>query len=272
MTMESIIATYGHSPGKIDLPGIHWQQLNMEDIDSIDTFANYVNTKEEPCKVIYLAAYHHPDEVLENFDYAWNINITGLSRFLTQVKNVSSFYYASTEMVCGESILGQVFSETDEVHPLNAYGEQKLLAEKMVLAKGYNVVRFSVLMGFGINGRKHFSDKIVEAVRQQKTIEMLNDTYRNMIDFDQASYFTLQLMEKYQGMQIGIVHIVGDDLITKYDMAIQLIRTYGLDISNIKPIKMENNTFYSAQRAQMLCLSNYKLKRLLGLNEIHLKF
>lgn len=269
---EKIIATYNREPGAIKDARIEWLPLNISSPDSIDAFVEKLSSYNCKFSIFYLSASHHPDEVLKNFDRAWGVNITGLSYFLTHMKNIDTLYYSSTEMVYGESLKGKIYTENDTLNPINAYGKQKAIAEQLVLGKGYNVVRFSVLMGVGINGKEHFTDKIISSIKTKQGIEMLKDTYRNMIDFNQASEFTIELCEKYGTTQIGITNVVSDNVISKYDMAIKLADDYKLDKQYVKGITLDENTFYSASRAKILMLSNQKLKYLLGVDKINIKF
>ena len=269
---EQIIATYNRAEGAIRDERVQWIKVNFANFGEIINFANMLNQRGEKLKVIYLSAYHHPDEVMKNFNYAWEINITALSCFLTKVENVETLYYSSTEMVYGESIDGHIFIEEDATKPINDYGRQKVLAEQLVLGKGYNVIRCSILMGKGVNGKEHFTDKIINSVREGKSMEMLDDTYRNMIDFNQAADLTLRMMNKYRSSQVGVVNVAGDDVITKYDVAKKIVAAEGLPTDCLKPICLTDNDFFAASRAQNLFLSNAKLKQLLGLDAVHIAF
>lgn len=82
--------------------------------------------KEEPVKIVYLAAYHNPDLVLANPHIAWNINITALSDFLNTVENVKCLFYSSTEMVYKPGEMNVFFKEDTEKKPINAYGSHKM--------------------------------------------------------------------------------------------------------------------------------------------------
>lgn len=271
---EKIIATYNNNCGDYfsENFNIKWIKLDLLDFNSIDNFFERINNTDEPLNFIYLASYHHPDDIIKNMNYAWNINITSLSYFLSKIKNINSFYYASTEMVYGESIEGKIYEETDELRPVNIYGIQKMLAEKLVLSKGYNVVRFSILMGRSLTKKQHFTDIILESVKNKNFIDMLNDTYRNIIDFEQASQLLLLLIRKYASEQIGVVNISGDDLITKYDFAKELVKSEGLDNNYIKALSMKNNNFFIDKRPNILIISNAKLKKLLNIDKIILKY
>lgn len=269
---EKIVATYNQNMGILKNDRIIWEKLDIADFRSIDNFTSKLNSGGNRYKIIYLSSYHHPDLVMKNFQYAWQINITGLSYFINKLNCIESLYYSSTEMVYGESVLGKAFEENDSTNPINEYALQKTVAEKIVLTLGYNVVRYSILMGKGINGKKHFTDIIIEEITRKNGIEMMTDSYRNMIDFDQASRLTLQLMNKYNDLQVGIVNIAADDTISKYDMALQLAEEENLDSTYIKPLRIEENSFFNARRAKLLVLSNAKLKKLLDIHSIKLNF
>ena len=154
---------------------ITWKNLDICDFDAVNSFCN--EYKDEDKKIVYLAAYHNPDLVEKNPRIAWNTNITALSFFLNAMENVSAFYYPSSDSVYGNSIDGKVFKEDDKTNPVNTYGKQKALAEKIVNTYGYQVVRYPFLIGTSLlSSKKHFYDYIVENLRSGDGMDMFSDS------------------------------------------------------------------------------------------------
>lgn len=75
MTKEEIIATDMALPEKEDNPRVKWVRCDVSNKDDIREL-NGMCSGSENLRVFYLAAYHHPDQVLQNPRIAWNINIT----------------------------------------------------------------------------------------------------------------------------------------------------------------------------------------------------
>lgn len=272
MTNDEILATDMMLPAKNDTPRVTWVKCDVsqkEDLLSLNELCNNYSD----LKVFYLAAYHHPDKVLQNPKIAWNINITALSEFLNTMDNISVLYYPSTEVVYGQGIDGYRFKESDALHPANRYGEHKTVAERMVNVAGFNVVRFPVLMGPSlVEGKKHFYDEIVETVKNGGTMEMFEDQKRSMIDFDTASQILIKLAENQDAHKYPIVNIAGDEALSKYELGRRIVRKYSLDESKIVPISMDSdNKIFTAKRAKETLLDNTLVKNILNLNELKIK-
>lgn len=224
--------------------------------------------------VIYLSAYHKPDEVQENPRLAWDINIIALSKILNLLKNVRCFFYASTDSVYGNSIDGYHFKEEDRLSPENIYGLQKKTAEALVVGYGYNVVRYPFLIGKSLlKHKKHFYDLIAETISKGESFDMFSDSYRSSLDFDTAAFLLIKLIEAYREDYPKVLNISGDKDLSKYDVGLLIAKHIGCNFDLIKPVSIEDkNKIFKSPRALSTLLDNSKLKSVLNLDEIVLKF
>lgn len=268
-TNEKIIATYSQKCPEFTNPRVEWVSLDVCDTVALKDLAARV---DNTTKIIYLAAFHHPDKVEEFPELAWNINIIALANAVNIFHDAKCLYYSSTDTVYGEGSKNRKFAENDALNPVNLYGEHKALAEKICLAKGFNVVRYPFIFGTSlVENRPHFFDKIKADLEQGKTVEMFSDSYRSTLSFNQCAYYLVTLIEKFGACSEKIVNIAGDDVMSKYDAAIALADKYNLDKNLIKPISVNSlNGIFKAKRAASSVLDNGKLKLLLNINEIHL--
>ena len=250
---------------------LKWIACDVTDANKVKEInEQYRNTSK---KVIYLAAYHNPDLVNQNPSIAWNVNIVALANFVNVIENVSCFYYSSTDSVYGNSINGYHFVEEDDTNPVNLYGRQKVLAEKIILAYGYNVARFPFLIGPSLlSTRKHFYDRIVENIINNNEMEMFKDSYRSTLSFATAAELLIDLIKKDTHDVPSIINICADKDMSKYDVGIMIAQKYGCDTSLIKPIFMEEkNNIFEASRATSTLMNNKKIKEILGKDSIMLK-
>lgn len=272
-TTENIIA----ADMKIDLVNkndrILWIKCDITNHEDIVNLNRIILDKGEAVKVIYLAAYHAPDKVLANPKIAWNINITALSDFLNTLDNVQCLFYSSTEMVYAPGNLNTKFDENALKQPVNAYGKNKILAEALVLGYGYNVVRFPFLIGKSIlKEKKHFYDIIVETICGGKSIEMFKDAYKTALDFNTATNILVDLAERYSHEIPNVLNISGDEVISKYEIGLRIAQNYNCSSDLIIPISMhEDNTIFTAERADCILLDNTCVKKVLGLDQIKLQ-
>jgi dTDP-4-dehydrorhamnose reductase len=270
-TNDHIIATYNSEPSIIN-ERIKWLKLEITNFEEVDKFCEDLKKLHKELKVIYLSAYHHPDKVEENSKLAWNINIVCLANLLNKIPNIFTFYYSSTDNVYGESINNYHFKENDQCSPVNEYGQQKLLAEKIVLSYRQNVIRYPFLIGPSLTNKKHFYDFIVEDLKNDKKIEAFADSYRNSIEFNSAALYTINLIEKYGDKNLGIINICSDKGTSKYDVMIKIADKFGYNKENIIPVSIQKtNNIFKARRAKSTLMDNTKIKNLLLINNIDLK-
>ena len=272
-TKEEILAADKNVEGQEDTERIQWVSCDITAHDELCALNKRLEGQKQ-VKVIYLAAYHHPDLVLANPHLAWNINITSLSDFLNTIDNVECLFYSSTEMVYKPGEMNVFFKEDAEKDPINAYGRHKVVAEQLVVGYGYNVVRFPFMIGPSIlSGKKHFYDVIVETIQAGNPIEMFEDNFKTALDFGTAVSTLIALIENYTSGMPKILNIAGDEILSKYDIGIKIADKYGCSRELIVPISMKDDTkIFTEKRADCTLLDNSAVKKALGLKELKLHF
>ena len=270
LTQEEVIATYSVNAPVPANKRVKWVQLDVCDVEALK---HLNDTIPEATKVVYLAAYHHPDKVEENPSLAWNINIVALANAVNILDKASCFYYSSTDTVYGERSKDFAFDEQSPLNPVNLYGKHKVLAEQITLAHGGNVVRFPFIIGTSlVEHKKHFFDFIKSDLEQGKVVEMFEDSYRSTLDFNQCAKLLVMLIEKCGACSEKILNISGDDVLSKYEVALLMAEKYGLNKTLIKPISVkQNNSIFKAKRANSAVLDNSRIKNILNLQEIKLE-
>ncbi|RKW45253.1 MAG: NAD-dependent epimerase/dehydratase family protein [Lachnospiraceae bacterium] len=248
---------------------ITWRSLDICDFKAVSSFCKEYNRENK--KVVYLAAYHNPDLVEKNPKTAWNTNIISLSFFINEMDNVSAFYYPSSDSVYGNSIDGKVFEEDDDTNPVNTYGKQKALAERIVTTYGYQVVRYPFLIGTSLlSSKKHFYDHIVESLKSKVGMDMFSDSYRSTISFKQAADYIVELIEMND--KHPIVNISSDKALSKYEVGLIIAKKLGLDESLVRPVKVEDSEgIFVAKRASSTMMDNKLLKSIFDVDEIRLE-
>lgn len=265
-TNESVIATARDLDRVKQMNRIEWIECDIQSDLSVDSLLKCLEKKDH-VKIIYLAAYHHPDKVEQNRQLAWDINVTSLSKFLNKSGFAEKIYYASTDSVYGDSINNYHFKETDSLNPVNFYGHNKCAAEALLIHLGRNVVRFPFLISPSIIYKPHFYDIIVETIRAGKTFEMFEDSYRSSLSFENAAKLLIRLMEK-EGIP-QIVNISGDKDLSKYDVGLMIADKEGISRNLIIPIGItRSQENFVTKRATSTLLDNSLVKSILGYNTI----
>lgn len=266
MTDENVLAADLNCPAETRAR-VEWTKCDIANDDDVAALREKTGGKK--LKILFLAAYHHPDAVAKNPRIAWKINIVALAKFLDVFCDAETLYYPSTEVVYGESD-GSRLKEDAPLHPVSRYGQFKRTAESIVALAGYNIVRFPVLMGRSLlPDRPHFTDKIVESLKNGETVEMFSDQYRTFIDFDTAARTVVSLMETPAAQKYPVVNVSGDERLSKYEYACRLATAHGLDKALVKPVSMSApNGVFTEKRANETLLDNTLVKRILGLNKL----
>ena len=271
-TQDNILAVARTIPqGKFD-PRVTWVSCDVTVPAKVEDLNRNYFAASADNKIIYLAAYHHPDLVEKNPRVAWDVNVTALSRFLNTAENVKCLYYPSSDSVYGESVEQYVFSENDALNPVNRYGVHKCVAERLVTGYGYNVVRYPFLIGPSLlKEKKHFYDAIVENITNGHPMEMFKDSYRSALSFNTAAGIVVELIESGRQDIPQILNICGDDALSKYDIGLMIAEKLQVPSELIRPISiLDNSGVFEAKRASSTLMSNKRLKDILGISEIKL--
>ena len=270
-TTDKIIATYSNEKPDFENERLIWQKVDIQLNTDLEQLNNLMSND---AKVIFLAAYHHPDKVEQNQSLAWNINIIALANALNILSKAKVFYYASTDSVYGEGSETLKFKEEDPCNPVNLYGKHKTLAEQLVLTKGYNVIRYPFIIGSSlVENKKHFFDNIIDDIKNEKIVEMFSDSYRSTLSFNQCADYLIEIIEKYGSCPEKTLNIASDFSMSKYDVAIKICDIFNLDKKFVKPISIDDcKQIFTAKRATTAVLDNSKLRKILQLNRIELEF
>ena len=271
MTNDEVVAADVNYVETEKHPRLTWKSCDITDEKDVMALKEYVKDKQN-LKVIYLPVFFNVNKNPENDKIAWNVNVLSFARFLDVFDDVSVFYGVSTDMLYKED-RDIPYTEHDEITPMNDYARHKAIEERMLEAKGYNVVRLPVMMGPSLSAvKKHFYDDIVSNLQAGKSMEFFTDSWRSMIDFDTVSQTLVRLIETPAAHQYPIVNIAGDEALSKYDFALRLAEKYSLDKNLVIPISMDNDTkIWTEKRPKKILLDNKLVKQILQLNELKIK-
>ena len=188
----------------------------------------------KPTIVIHTAAMSKPDECNNNKELCLLNNVTA-TEYLVQAANAidAKFIYVSTDFIFGE---GGPHSENDRPAPLNFYGESKWQAEEYVLqnAPEAAIMRPVFIYGKVWEGiRPTFLHWVKNNLEQNKPIKVVSDQLRTptyVIDLCKG----LEAIINQQAT--GVYHLAGKEILSPYEMAIQVADTLGLNKSLIENV------------------------------------
>lgn len=215
-----------------------------------------------PDVVIHNAALSKPDECENDRNRCIDVNVNA-TRYLLEATN-GHFIYLSTDFVFGEN---GPHSEDDKPHPLNFYGESKLLAEELIKQSGKytTIVRPVFMYGKVWEGMKPtFIHWVKNSLEQQKVIKVVSDQWRTPTYVQDICKGIEQIITRQAK---GIYNLAGEEILTPYDMAVHVATVLKLDSSLIA--KVTADTFSEpVKRASRSGLKIDKAKIELGFNPI----
>ena len=255
----------GASPS---LPGVEYVRCDVT--NGADVAALAQTCAGETLTVFYFAACHNVDWLYEHEEEARKVNIDALTRFLDTVPDIRAFFFASTDCVYGENPPGILkFKETDPCRPVNAYGRQKLEAERTVLERGFTAVRFAYMLGPSLLSRPHFYDTVYAKLRAGEPVEMIDGMVRSALSYRTAASLLARMAQAESAKLPGIFNLCSDGEYTKYELGLRIAAAANAPASLVIPISEEEAAgFFKDKRASRSVMDNHKLKSLLGIQRI----
>ena len=235
----------------INLEGVHTCILDLENEQALEK--ELIRIK--PDILINAAGMTNVEECELKPNEADNINaiIPGVLARLSKKLNIY-FVHISTDHLFDGTKSFQ--TEEDTISPLNVYGKSKSKGEQEVLKNNNEalIIRTN-FFGWGTSYRQSFSDFIIYSLRQEKKITLFSDVYYTPI-LIQTLIDQIQLLIKDKIK--GIINIVSDERVSKYDFGLLVAEIFLLNKNLIERGSLENNKSL-IQRPRDMSLSTKKL-------------
>jgi dTDP-4-dehydrorhamnose reductase len=187
-----------------------------------------------------------------------NVDLAGRVAEACAARGVRMVQISTDHLVDGRSALG---SEADPIAPQNVYARTKAEAEQRVLARlpGALVVRTN-FYGWGPRYRWSFSEQMVHSLRQGTPLTLFSDVFYTPILAETLIETVHALLER--GAK-GVLHVVGDDRLSKLDFGVRLARVFDLDTTLIREGRLVDQPSL-VRRPLDMSLSNAAARRILG--------
>ena len=254
---RDLVWTYFKNP-----PKTHIQKAEYMDLSNKDTiehvFSNFL-----PDWVIHTAGNGNVDWCEKNKEDAYRINVEGTENIVFACKKYKAkiIYISSNAVFDGNK---PPYKETDLATPVNFYGHTKIICEHIVKAfiEDSVIVRPILMYGWDSEGeRSNPVTWVTKALREHKTVKMVDDIYVNPLYVEDCAHGIWKIVESGK---TGIYNFAGKDCMSRYEMAIETARAWGLDENLIEPVK---NAYFKdiAPRPFNTCYDTTKMQKDLGL-------
>ena len=206
-----------------------------------------------PDVIIHCAAITNVDYCEENPEQAMAVNAESVNKFLKYGSD-SRLIFISSDAVFPDGI--HMASERDQSLPENIYGKSKEVGENYIKnASGSHVVVRTTIVGKNINpSYQGFVEWILNSVQEGKEITLFDDALFTPIT---TWHLTNELEWVIANDISGVIHIVGEESISKYDFGKKICEGLGLNTKLIKKGSIDDVDFNAKRSKDQTMDSGY---------------
>jgi dTDP-4-dehydrorhamnose reductase len=259
--IAKVYATYNIN--KINLEGAKFYQLDVRDENRVNELVKEI----QPEIVINAAAKRNTRYCEENPDVAYKVNVVGTKNIVNACKTINAklVFFSSDQVFDGTK--GR-YGEEDELNPLNTYGKQKAMAEKIITDSLDNwlILRASHIYAWS-QGSDNFISWVIDELKSRREIQISYDQFVTPIHVENFVDILIKLLENDKK---GIYHVGEGECLSKYEFVKRIKETFRFDEAIVKPISSEvlnQNTV----RPKNNCLDLSKIKNELDFSKYSIK-
>lgn len=215
--------------------------------------------EHKPDLLIHLAAITNVDLCEKDHVLAMSVNTYGTEKVVDVCKayNIPLVYISTAAVFDGKNPPPGGYRETDNPHPINFYGETKLLGEKIIKRglKKFLIVRVGWLIGGGKKEKK-FISYITETIRKGESVEVVSDIFGTIAYAKDLIAF---IKERMARSEFGLYHFGCLGVCSRFDIA-NILRLEINKKAKVIPVsyKMFRKEFF-APRPQREILQSMKI-------------
>lgn len=207
----------------------HFYSRERFDLDNAAKITTLIR-QTRPAVVVNCAAYTDVRGSEENQQAAWSTNAQGVGVMAKCLAELNiPLIHVSTDFVFGMQDKRTPYHETDVPAPVNAYGLSKLLGEYAIHAAGnrwpnwpYYIIRTAGVFELPWRSGKNFPFAIATALRQRKTVHVVNDVHTNITSAESLAWALDFVLQNHPDMARGCYHVTGQGSTTWFEIATHL--------------------------------------------------
>jgi dTDP-4-dehydrorhamnose reductase len=217
------------------VPELRFVSMDVADESQV----NKVIAAEKPTHIIHTAAMTNVDECEINREACWQLNVDAVQYLVNACEQHHVFFvHLSTDFIFdGED---GPYNEEASPNPISYYGESKLAAEEIVMRSKTKWAILRTVLVYGIvhdYGRSNIVLWVKNSLEAKKNIQVVNDQFRTpTLAEDLAMGCWLVVDQDAE----GVFNISSKEVLTPYDMAMQVADYFQLDKSYITEANASN--------------------------------
>ncbi len=201
--------------------------------------------------VIFTAAISGPDKCASDFEFCWNINVTGTSYFIEEaIKRNCKVLFFSSDAVFGD-IPGAIYTESSETKAETSYGKMK----KAVEDKFRNDSHFKAIrLSYVVSAKDRFVSYCLDCIEKNETADIFHPFYRNCISVSDVVNVVIWFTKNWDKYEYFVLNVAGKELVSRLRIADEINRIMGNRLKYT--ISRPNDGFYANRPAitQMVSL------------------
>jgi dTDP-4-dehydrorhamnose reductase len=203
-------------------PGWSVQGLSRAELELTETSKVTAHIHAlKPDLLIHCAALSRTKDCEQDPERARRINVEATAHLAQLSQDIPFIFLSSGEVFDGRT---GWYSETDEPHPINVYGQTKLEAEQAVLQNSrHTVVRIVLTAGASEHGDRSFVEDMCRAARAGKAITLYADEFRCPLP---AGIIARAVWELVDQKQPSLYHLGGSERLSRWDIGESLLPWY----------------------------------------------
>jgi dTDP-4-dehydrorhamnose reductase len=227
-------------------------QVDISDRDSVLKRVEAI----KPEVIVHAGGMTKPTACEKEPALAHKVNVEGTAHLVEAARGVGArFIFLSSDLVFDGST--ERYDEDSPTHPLSVYGHNKVEGEELVRtgSDDFAIVRTTVMYGWSSRYTESMAEWVLRKLQenrerrpepfglaQDRPVEGLNmyrDQYRHFIFINDLVAAIFELIEM-EDPSNETIHVAGPELISRYEFAQRLARTFGLPETGIRSIPFDS--------------------------------
>lgn len=189
--------------------------------------------------VIFTAAVSGPDQCAENFDFCWEVNVTGTKYFISKALDYQcKVLFFSSDAVFGD-IPGEIYTEKSETKAQTSYGKMKKeIEDSFKCHSSFKSIRLSYV----VSAKDRFVSYCLDCIYQNKQAEIFHPFYRNCISVSDVVNVVIWFINYWDKYEYFALNVCGKELVSRLRIADEINRITGDKLKY--SISRPDSTFY----------------------------